>query len=121
MQYTYDQYTHEHGTNKYKITESGTAYHIDTPDDLVRILERLREQKTRIRIDFGDTKTGESWNEEFDTTGRLGRSTGKFKVPLLIHNARSWGGGALLDHCIIAIDHSNKKDGGNIYRLEVAK
>lgn len=119
MQYTYGEYTHANGTNKYKITESGTAYHIDTPDHLVQILERLREQKTRIKLDYGDTKTGKSWNEEYDITGRLGRSYGgKFNVPLLIHNARSWGGGAILDHCIIAISHANKKDGGIIYQLK---
>lgn len=121
MQYTYDQYTHANGINKYKITESGTAYHIDTPDELVRILEWLRDNQTRITVDYGDTKTGKSWNEEHDVSGRIGRSNGKFKIPLLIYSSRSWGGGGLLDHCILSIKHSNKSEGGYIYRLEVAQ
>ena len=118
MNYTYDEYTHAHGTNRYKITESGTAYHIDTPDDLVAVLERLRTTKERVTLDYGDVATGRSWGEQYDISGRIGRSTGgRFNVPLLIHNSRSWGGGALLDHCILSIKHSNKKNGGYIYRL----
>lgn len=121
MQYIYGEYTHANGTNKYKITEGGTAYHIDTPDELVAILERLRASGTRIKLDYGDTSTGESWDEQFDITGTLGRSNGQFKVPLLIHNARSWGGGAILDHCIIAIYHANKREGGTIYESPARK
>ncbi len=36
--------------------------------------------------------------------GTIGRSTGKQKIPLLIKNSRSSGGGGVLCHCIIRID-----------------
>jgi hypothetical protein len=41
--------------------------------------------------------------EENDVTGTLGRSTGTNKVPLLLHNSRSMGGGALMDHRIVRL------------------
>lgn len=104
---------------QYKVAESGTAYHLDTPDDLIMILERLRESRERITVDYGDVNTGQSWNEEFDITGRIGRSSGSIKIPLLVHNARSYGGGGLLDNCILSIKHSNKTNGGYIYRRNV--
>lgn len=121
MEYTYDEYQHANGVNRYKITPSGTAYHIETPDDLVKIMEQLRENNTRVTFDFGDTVTGESWEEEFDITGRIGRSTGRIKIPLLIKTSRSWGGGAILDHCILSIKYANKKDGGIIYESPTRK
>lgn len=106
---------------QYKVTDSGTAYHLETPGHLVELLERLRQNGTRITIDFGDVNTGKSWEEEYDITGRIGRSTGSIKIPLLVHNARSYGGGALLDHCILSIKHSNKKDGGILYEAPVLR
>lgn len=122
MQYTYDEWVHSAGVNKYKITESGTAYHIDTPDDLVEILERLREQKTRVTLDYGDVKTGKSWGEVYDLSGTISRSFGgRFKIPILIHNRRSTGGGSILTDCILSIKHANKQEGGELYRLKVSQ
>lgn len=60
--------------------------------------------KSRIRIWYGDNNTGESWLDEYDTTGTVGRSSGQVKIPLLLKNARSSGGGGILCHCIIRID-----------------
>lgn len=117
----YTEYTEgSHGV-KYKITESGTAYHIDTPDDLVEVLERIRHNNWRVTFDFGNTDTGESWNESYRVTGRIGRSTGRIKIPILVYNTRSWGGGALLDDCILSVKFANKKDGGYIYQLKNQK
>jgi hypothetical protein len=52
---------------------------------------------------MGDTATGRDWLEEFESYGYVGRSTGSIKVPLLIANSRSLGGGAILDHCVVRI------------------
>jgi len=41
--------------------------------------------------------------DEYDTIGTVGRSTGTNKIPLLIKTKRSFGGGAILDHCIVKI------------------
>lgn len=106
---------------KYKVTEGGTAYNINTPDHLVQILERLRENQTRVTVDYGDVNTGKSWDEVHDITGRIGRSTGRIKIPLLVYNCRSYGGGALLDGCILSIRHSNRNEGGVIYQAPVIR
>lgn len=87
---------------------NGTYYHDETPDDLIQILETLRQNRTRVKIDYGDTKTGKSWGEVNDICGRIGRSTGTQKIPLLVYNRRSLGGGALLDHCILSIQETAK-------------
>ncbi len=87
---------------KYKII-NGTAYHTETSDKVIQALETARQNKQRIKIYFGDAITGKDWNEVHDTTGTIGRSTGEIKIPLLIKTARSAGGAAILDHCIVKI------------------
>ncbi len=89
-------------SNKYKVV-NGTYYKEETPYQLIDILENARHCKTRIRIFYGDTETGRSWNEEHDIIGTLSRSSGKRQVPILMYNSRSYGGTAILDHRIIRI------------------
>lgn len=88
---------------KYARVSSGTCYHQETPDQVIRILEQLRNSGTEVRIFYGDTQTGQSWHEEFDVVGRIGRSTGSIKIPLLVPKGEC-GGGVLLDHRITRID-----------------
>ena len=56
----------------------GTSYHGKTPEAAIRVMENARRNRTRLHI----------------------------KVPLLIANRRSTGGGAILDHCIVRIRES---------------
>ena len=56
---------------------------------------------------MGDTDTGWDWLEEFETHGYVGRSIGPVKVPLLVANRRSLGGGAILTHCVVRIRTSS--------------
>jgi len=101
--------------NKY--TElNGTSYDEGTSLEVMRVLEYARINQTRIKLDLGDTDTLTSWNEACDTVGYVGRSTGKNKVPILVYNERSMGGGAILTKCILAISHANKKNGGYLYK-----
>lgn len=93
----------------YTQLENGTCYHRETRQDAINVLERARYRGDRIRIFYGDTTTGRCWDEENDVVGRVGRSTGGIKIPLLINNARSSGGPAILDHCIVKIIDRNKK------------
>lgn len=95
----------------YKKLESGTCYHEETPKEVCRVLENLQNNRSRIRVWYG--QGGVSWNEENDTIGYIGRSTGNIKIPLLVHNSRSIGGGALLDHCIVKI--VDTKSGNTLY------
>ena len=76
----------------------------NTCDKVKAALVDCYHSKARIRIWYGDTATGVSWLEEYDTIGTIGRSGGQVKIPLLLKNARSSGGGGILCHCIIRID-----------------
>ncbi len=101
---------------EYKII-NGTTYHKETSEEVINVLEQSRMNKKRIILDYGDTKTGRSWNEIYDITGYIGRSTGKIKIPLLIYNSRSIGGSSILDHCIIGIYTSKGKN--PLYKIKI--
>ena len=88
--------------NKYKVV-NGISYHENTPDAVIRVLENAMRANKRIRIFYGDTETGRDWMEIYDITGTIGRSCGQNKIPLLIKNSRSYGGGAILTDCIVKI------------------
>jgi hypothetical protein len=77
---------------QYIESTSGTFYSLGTNEKVVDILERCRDEGHRIRIVYGDIETGKSWEECHDIEGKVGRSTGSIKIPLLIHNKRSRGG-----------------------------
>lgn len=76
-----------------------------TPLGVCQVLSSLNQsnRSSRVRIFLGDAKTGLSWLDENDVLGYIGRSSGTYKVPLLIPKRNSSGGGAILDHCIIRI------------------
>lgn len=89
----------------YKII-NGTSYHEQTPEEVIRVLETARANRTRLHISLGETdgaNAGRDWLDEFESYGYIGRSTGSIKVPLLIANSKSSGGPAILDHCIVRI------------------
>jgi hypothetical protein len=88
---------------KYARLPSGTCYHQETPDQVMRILESCMKSGEIVRVFYGDTKSGQSWHDEFDMVGRIGRSTGSIKIPLIVPKGEC-GGPGLLDHCIIRID-----------------
>lgn len=94
---------HSNGSTTYKIHPvSGTAYYINTPQEVVDTIERLMNTKQRIKLYYGD-ENGRDWVEENDMRGTIGRSTGNIKIPLLIPTKRSYGGGAILCDKIIKI------------------
>lgn len=96
-----------------RVQDGPLWFHPDTGWQVRSCLIRAFETKDRVRLFYGHTDTGAAWPEEHDTIGRVGRSTGLHKVPLLIANARSMGGGAILDHCVVAI---LRRDGVWLYR-----
>ncbi len=117
MKYTYtDEKLSNGNTMHYKTTPDGTAYHKDTPDQVVEILERLRNNGTRVRLYLGDAKTGRDWEEDYAVFGTIGRSGGRIKIPILLNNQRSIGGGSILDNCIVKIEYANKQQGGVMYQ-----
>ena len=80
----------------------GTWFHPETPRKARRILEAARKDGSRLRIFYGDTKTGRDWMEENDVLGTIGRSTGVLKIPLMLAEGEH-GGPGLLEHCIVRI------------------
>lgn len=92
---------------------NGTSYHAETPAACVRVLEEARRTGTRVRIRYGTADR--EWISATPERGTIGRSGGTVRVPLLIRTARSYGGEALLDHCIREISRSS---GGQVlYRM----
>ena len=76
----------------------------ETGDKVKTVLTECYNNQCRVRIWYGDIDTGVSWLDEYDVVGTIGRSSGQAKIPLLIKNSRSSGGGGILCHCIIRID-----------------
>jgi hypothetical protein len=87
----------------YKVSDSGTYYSAETSDEVIRVIDSLRGTHQRVKIYLGDGETGRDWMEESDKTGKIGRSSGPIKVPILLTNINSHGGGAILDGCIVKI------------------
>lgn len=77
-----------------------TWFHAETPQAVRSILERYRKSGERLRIFLGDPETGRDWLEENDVVGRIGRSMGTMKIPLMLADGE-YGGPGILDHCIV--------------------
>lgn len=102
-----------------------------TPDEVVNVLNDALISKKRVRLFYGDKKTGADWAEVNDTMGTIGKTTGKTPVLILLKNSTSIGGGHILDNCIVKITidknvvyqhpkyklHVQRYYYGNIYRL----
>lgn len=82
---------------------NGTYYDKRTPALLVEALETARLAGKRVRLFTGDIETGVEWLDEYDVLGRIGRSMGPHKIPILINNRRSMGGTGILDYCIVKL------------------
>lgn len=96
----------------YKVCND-TWYSQKTPDDVIRVIEQARKSQTRIIIRLGYMTqadadaaglggvVGRDWLEENDCTGRVGRSMGPVKAPLMIVKPSDRGGGCIgTDHIV---------------------
>ena len=68
-----------------------TYFDPGTDAKAAKVLESCRTRERKVRLILGDTSTGEPWLEEHDVVGRIGRSTGSLKVPLLIEPGEHGG------------------------------
>lgn len=90
----------------------GTYYTPDTPDEVVSVLQKAAKDRTRLAIVYEIQK-----DVAYDVVyGRVGRSMGPVKVPLLIHNVRALGGEVLSTTCITEIRES--RGGRVLYRAK---
>ena len=90
-----------------------TYFDPGTDAKAARVMEACRTRERKVRLILGDTRTGEPWLEESDVVGRIGRSIGTLKAPLLIELGEH-GGCAILCACILAI--IDWESGGFLYR-----
>lgn len=97
---------------------NGTSY--NCPLAVARIFEEARLAYSvgrgyRLRIYYGDPATGLWWGDT--QSGYIGRSAGPTKVPLVLWNKLSRGGPPVLDHCIVKVEHANKRQGGVLFDI----
>lgn len=82
---------------------------------VTEILDRCRKEGTRVTVSYaGDD--GVDWLEEFDTTGTVNVSSGPMQVPIMLPNARSIGGCAILVGRVARIREA--RGGRELYRRE---
>lgn len=93
--------------------KTGTWFDYDTPAKVRNILEQYRKEGGRLRLFYGDTKTGRDWMGENDVVGEVGRSTGMMQIPLLIAEGEH-GGPGILDSCIVRILDADSRE--ELYR-----
>ena len=96
---------------------NGTSYIVGTTMACAEAIEKIRASRVRVRIIYGDPSTLKAWEgHEF---GTIGRSCGTVKVPLLAHNVRSLGGGAIATRVVLEIRES--KGGRVLYRRKAGE
>ena len=98
----YDKYCHAVEAWSQSPLMRTTYFDPGTDAQVAKVLESSRTRERKVRLVLGDTRSGEPWLEEHDVVGRIGRSTGTLKVPLLIE-AGEHGGSAILCACLLAI------------------
>lgn len=90
-----------------------TYFDPGTDPKAARALESCRREGRKVRLVLGDTATGRCWLNEHDMVGRIGRSTGTMKVPLLVELGED-GGVAILTDCLLRL--IDWKSGRDLYR-----
>ena len=107
---------------EYKVC-NGTFYSAESLDGAVLALEYARVNKIRIRIFYAyktadEKESGvegsefdvlEVWNDEFDCIGRLGRSNGNIKIPILLSSSFSCYGFPILDSRTVLVKTTEGK------------
>lgn len=88
--------------------ENKTEVYKNVTDKLINVLESYRNNKCRVRLWYCG-EDGKAWNEEYDVCGRIERSCGNIKIPLIIYSRKNFGGPALSVGCIGRIDDIEDK------------
>lgn len=122
LSFTLSDYAALAGYRKYEAAVSAwsqsaltkqTYFDPGTDPEAATVLESRRRTCGKVRLVLGDTHTGEPWLSEYDVVGKIGRSSGSLKVPLLVEDGES-GGGAILTACVLNI--IDWKSGRTLYR-----
>lgn len=79
-----------------------TYFDPGTDPKAAQALENCRRDSRKVRLVLGDPATGRCWLDEHDVVGRIGRSIGPLKVPLLIEPGAD-SGVAILTNCLLRL------------------
>lgn len=90
--------------------QSDTWFNPNTPRKVCDLLEDYRISGKRLRVFYGDASTGRDWMCESDMLGRIGRSTGTLRIPLLVPKKEHGGPGLLDDAIVRLIDVASKRE-----------
>lgn len=112
----YEAYRESLGEAAKKGGFKDTWFDSRTPEAVRKVLERARKSGQTLRLFLGDPQTGRDWAGEFELIGKIGRSGGITKVPLLLSDGENFGG-AILDACILKI--MSVPDGKVLYQHEL--
>lgn len=80
-------------------------YHIDTPNEVIRILNTAYENRetTRVRLFFGDKDTGKDYGQIYNTLGYVKRTIGNYKIAILTSRKDSPTGDSIEADLIVKI------------------
>jgi hypothetical protein len=93
-----------------KNRDIGTWFTPGTDGQVKRILQGAIDSKSSLRIYYGDVQTGRSWMDEYNMFGKISRTSGTLKTPIIVAPGED-GGEAILAHCIVKIVAFSKRDG----------
>jgi hypothetical protein len=93
------------------VHQNGLWFHPETPAAVRNVLVEAYHEHATLRVWYGDVQTGVAWSEENDVMGRLSRTCGQIKVPLLVAPGED-GAPAMLEHCIVRIDRVTRNRDG---------
>lgn len=89
--------------------KSPTWFAEGTPLKVQRVLEQCRTKGNTVRVWFGDPRTGRDGLNEFEVYGRIGRSGGTIRAPLLCTD--DYGGGTMFtDRILRIVDVQSRKE-----------
>ncbi len=75
-----------------RIGDTKTWFDAGTPQAVQDLLERLRKDRTTVRLFYGNPQTGRDSLEAWDTVGIVGRTTGVMHSPILVPRGEDGGG-----------------------------
>jgi len=96
----------------------GTWFSPGTAMEVKIILQRAIDNKKALRIFYGNKDTGRCWMDEYDMYGRIGRSTGIMKIPLMMKKNQIGGSGILTNYVIKIVEFTTRKLKSNETRFD---
>jgi hypothetical protein len=73
-------------------------------DELASALEACRHSGSKVRLVLGDPRTGDTSFDEDGVVGRIGRSCGALRVPLLVEGGQAFGSPIICDRVLAILD-----------------